>query len=186
METEGVTMITMRRNDDGNGRIILHSGELFDLMRPERSRFEISDIAHSLSNQCRFGGHTPFFYSVAQHSVLVSDLLPPELRLAGLLHDAAEAYIGDLTAPLKHLLPEYLAIEQSIERALFSAFGIDYPLHPDIKCADQRVLAAELRDLFKVMGNVSGVLPLPDKIDPLDPLLAEALFLDRFCDLTGA
>lgn len=182
MATEGVAMNMMRKND-ADGRIILRSGIIFDLMRPERSQFEISDIAHSLSNQCRFGGHTPFFYSVAQHSVLVSDLLPPELRLAGLLHDAAEAYIGDLTAPLKHLLPDYLAIEQSVERALFSAFGIDYPLHPDVKLADRQVLAAELRDFFKDTNHAASQLP---KIDPLDSLLAEALFIDRFCDLTRA
>ena len=175
--------MNMMRKNDADGRIILRSGIIFDLMRPERSRFEISDIAHSLSNQCRFGGHTPFFYSVAQHSVLVSDLLPPELRLAGLLHDAAEAYIGDLTAPLKHLLPDYLAIEQSVERALFSAFGIDYPLHPDVKLADRQVLAAELRDFFKDTNHAASQLP---KIDPLDSLLAEALFIDRFCDLTRA
>lgn len=175
--------MNMMRKNDADGRIILRSGIIFDLMRPERSQFEISDIAHSLSNQCRFGGHTPFFYSVAQHSVLVSDLLPPELRLAGLLHDAAEAYIGDLTAPLKHLLPDYLAIEQSVERALFSAFGIDYPLHPDVKLADRQVLAAELRDFFKDTNHAASQLP---KIDPLDSLLAEALFIDRFCDLTRA
>lgn len=179
----GEVMMSTRKIEETDGIIMLHSGISFDLKKPSPSLFNISDIAHSLSKLCRFGGHTPFFYSVAQHCVLVSDLLPLKLQLAGLLHDAAEAYIGDVTAPLKHLLPEYREIEQSIERALFSAFGIHYPLDAQVKLADELILQAEWRDFFQKDTHDATGLP---KINPLNSQQARQLFLERFHDLTGA
>ena len=95
----------------------------FDFTAPEGYAFEIDVIAQALSKLCRFAGHTSGFYSVAQHSVFVSMLLEaegPELAMMGLLHDAAEAFVGDVAAPLKMLLPEYKAVEQRVERALLN------------------------------------------------------------------
>ena len=82
------------------------SGDHFD---PERddNHFHIEDIAHSLALVCRYGGHAAWRYSVAQHSIHVSSLCPPELRLAGLLHDANEAYLGDIIQPNKAAWPEH-------------------------------------------------------------------------------
>lgn len=81
--------------------ILTRSGRKFDLARPTADMVDPADIAHSLSMQCRFNGHTSRYYSVAQHSYLVADLVPAEDQLAGLLHDATEAYVGDLVRPLK-------------------------------------------------------------------------------------
>lgn len=87
--------------------MLTHSARKMDLAAPAGYAVHTSDISHALGNLCRFGGHTRRFYSVAQHSVLVATLLPDELKLAGLLHDAAEAYLGDVIQPLKLLLKEF-------------------------------------------------------------------------------
>jgi len=79
------------------------SGRRVALLNPSPSQIVIGDIAHGLAHQCRFNGQTSKFYSVAQHSVLVASILPRELRLAGLLHDASETYLGDVVQPLKEL-----------------------------------------------------------------------------------
>lgn len=87
------------------------SGRRLYVQNPTIAQIDIEDIAHGLAHQCRFNGQTSNFYSVAQHSVIVASILPPELKLAGLLHDASGAYLGDIVQPLKELLPDYLEFE---------------------------------------------------------------------------
>ncbi len=170
--------------------ILTCSGNLFNFAYPEASVFTIKDIAHALSHICRFTGHTNRFYSVAQHSVAVSYLVPPALALQGLLHDAAEAFIGDVAKPLKQLLPDYAVIEQRVEAEVFSRFGLDADLSPEVKAADYLQLRIEMRDL---MAALRGYMP-PGSIDlagyavinPLSVNDARHLFLRRFKQLGGS
>lgn len=168
--------------------ILLSSGEYFDYENPEGSFFSIHDIAHALSNICRFAGHSLRFYSVAEHSVYVSQIVLPEHALAALLHDAVEAFVGDMAKPLKVMIPQYQVIEKRIERAVLDRFGINLPLHPSIKEADIIMLATEQVQLMKNRDDweyTRGRIPADIKIEALSPPLARQLFLDRFAELSG-
>lgn len=168
--------------------ILLQSGAYFDLLDPEGSVFTIEDVAHGLAHVCRFAGHCRHFYSVAQHSVYVSRIVPPEDALAGLLHDAAEAFIGDVTKPLKDLLPDYRAIETRIEAAVLDRFGLPAALPASIKAADLTMLATEQVALMRnrdQWGTVAGYAPIADfAIHELTPWQAKIMFLRRWVELT--
>lgn len=108
------------------------SGRFFDILKPEDYEFDIDEIATALSNICRYTGHVNKFYSVAEHSVLVSRLVPSRLALAGLLHDASEAFVGDVSSPLKRLLPDYKRIEERVQEAIADQFGLPYPFPQEV------------------------------------------------------
>tara|TARA_R110000803_G_scaffold67241_7_gene128926 strand:- start:85 stop:612 length:528 start_codon:yes stop_codon:yes gene_type:complete len=133
-------------------------GQYIDLLKPDFSKTKIDSIGWALSNICRFNGHTKQFYSVAQHSVLSSFLVPEHLAYDALMHDSAEAIIGDVASPLKRLLPDYKAIEETIEIALFKTFNVKYPLPPEIKTADLMMLKAERELLMPDTGDEWEVL----------------------------
>lgn len=182
------------------------SNRAFYLVDPDPALIDIDDIAHSLAYQCRFNGHTAMFYSVAQHSMLVAEYLlakAPEHALWGLLHDAAEAYVGDVIRPLKRRLPGFARIEAPIEQAVAKRFGLPWPMPAVIKEADTAVLLGERRDLRPPLPrepvekgepwpplNLSGFARKPGaapslgRIVPLAPELAEAEFLWMFRLLT--
>ena len=165
-------------------------GHTFDFTDPSSNVIDIHDIAHALSQLCRFTGHTREFYSVAQHCVMVSLIVPPELALAGLLHDAAEAYLGDVSSPLKQMLPDYKAIEESVETAVLASVGISLPLDPRVKVADLIMLATEKRDLFcekirqEKWAVLAGVGPLIQPIRAWSAPKARIMFLNRYWELT--
>jgi hypothetical protein len=165
------------------------SGRRVALLNPSPSQIVIGDIAHGLAHQCRFNGQTSKFYSVAQHSVLVASILPRELRLAGLLHDASEAYLGDVVQPLKDLLPEYQAIEENFCKVLGVRFGVDLQHNDAIRHADLIVLATERRDLMPMdmadWSSIAGITPMSRTIKPMTPEAASAQFMEMFFTLTN-
>ncbi len=168
--------------------IITRSGKYFDFIDPKPEQIVIEDIAWGLSNNCRFGGQSLQYYSVAQHSVLASYIVPDGQELAALMHDAAEAYVGDMVGPLKQLCPDYKAIEKRVEAAIFDHFGIIHPLDKSIKHADLRMLRTEQRDLTaghaESWNGLDDWQPSQEAINPLPPIEAYALFMARWKELT--
>lgn len=156
----------------------------------EGRRYDIETIAHALSHLCRFGGHTTEFYSVAQHSVLVSRACARDLALWGLLHDAAEAYLGDVVRPLK--LSEAMAGYRQIEAAMLTEIADVYDLpgrgiHDDVRDADEFLCQVEMRDLlpasvWPVRFSVPVLRAAP--IVPWPSAVARRKFLDTFDQLT--
>jgi len=172
-----------------DGTIQLVDGRYFNFRKPRAHRYEITVIAHALSHICRYTGHVRDFYSVAQHSVLVSHIVDPEFALWGLLHDAAEAYVGDVSAPLKQLLPEYKLIEREIEFHLWRQFGLEGELPPEVKHADLVALAMEQRDLMPAdapWAVLDGIKPIASPVFAATARGSKNMFLKRFNALTNA
>lgn len=134
--------------------IRVQSGTYLDLLDPKPEQFTIGDIAGALSRICRFGGQVPVFYSVAEHllhcaGIAYADGLRPSVRMAVLMHDAAEAFCGDVVKPLKVMLRDYAAIESRVEDAIALKFEIDFVAHKDaVREIDRAMLIAERRALF--------------------------------------
>jgi len=127
------------------------TGKIFFLFSPQRSAIAIDDIVQSLARICRYGGGVrwPLHYSVAEHSVILAryvlDRYPdrPMLAMQALMHDAAEAHIGDMIRPLKDTMPEFITIDNQITSVIFKHFNIPWPLDPIIKEIDTRILMDE-------------------------------------------
>ena len=180
-----------------------YTGKAFDLLNPKPEMVCIEDIAHSLAHQCRYTGHTREFYSVAQHCVLMAE--NPELPgdpMAKLLHDADEAYIGDIAKPWKRLLlvdtpnkdsansrfpsignfQSVTVFERGIQDVIGLALGIDLSHSAEVKESDIRMMATEIRDIMPKMppGFEWGVdvsNPVEEKIISWSPGNAEEQFL---------
>jgi hypothetical protein len=129
----------------------LRSGTLFWPLDPDPELIKVEDVAHALSNLCRYAGHCSEFYSVAQHCVLVSQLCgsDPLDQLRGLLHDATEAYLVDVPRPVKRQLPEYTAAEKRLESAIEAAFNVDGLSSSVVKRADELALWIEADRLMQ-------------------------------------
>ena len=163
-----------------------HTGRRFYPLDPRQDDIALTDIAHALSHVCRFGGHCRHFYSVAQHSVLVASILPPRLQLAGLLHDATEAYLIDLPTPIKAALPDYKVMETKLAGLIEQAFGVSFD-DPLIHQADRIALVTEARDLIDpntptLWGYKDA--PLTFRISPQSSNVARGEFLKAFFTLT--
>lgn len=174
--------------------IQLASGKLFDFMNCSPNDIDPRDIAAHLSKICRFTGATRQFYSVAQHSVHVSDMLPQHLKLIGLLHDATEAYINDMTRPLKRLNPDYVKYEADVLWPVIAErFGLPLEIPALVHMADNIVLMTERRDIMPPLapedeGEYAWAKDIPALrwcIHPLAPREAESLFKSRWKSLTG-
>ncbi|MEY7688119.1 HD family hydrolase [Citrobacter cronae] len=164
------------------------SGKHFNYLDIQQDDIVIEDIATALSHICRFAGHLPEFYSVGQHSVLTSHLVPQEFALEALLHDAAEAYLQDIPSPLKRLLPDYQVIEARVDAAIRQKFGLPREQHPTVKYADLVMLASERRDFEIDEGSVcpclNGIVPTDlFIINPVRPGQSYGMFINRFNEL---
>jgi 5'-deoxynucleotidase YfbR-like HD superfamily hydrolase len=167
---------------------VLQSGAELNLLEPASCPFTIEDIAHGLAMTCRYAGQCRIFYSVAEHSVHLSHLAGGR-ALEALLHDAAEAFIGDVSRPLKQLLPEYKALERSLEAVIRARFGLEPVCSPEIKALDLSALATEQAQIMPAGANrwasVDGVQMISLTVEGWPPERAKQAFLDRFEDLAG-
>lgn len=170
--------------------LLTASGRHFDLVDPQPDMINILDIAQGLANECRYAGQCRWFYSVAQHSVLASQIVPREYALEALLHDASEAYLKDIPRPLKQLLPDYRAIEERVDAVIRSAFGLPAKASGQIALADRILLATERRDLMPADGAdwpiLAGIDALDRKIRALPARVAESLFTRRLVEIYAA
>ncbi len=184
MNVEGTTILTF-------------TGRYVDPLDLRVADIDIFDIAHALSNQCRYSGHVSTFYSVAEHSVRCARTAlahgePIEIVRWALLHDATEAYLVDLPRPLKHhsaFGEPYRLIESDALLVIAAAFGLS-PVEPAaVKGYDLTLLATERRDLLPDVPGVwpvlNGIEPLEERITPWPAANAERAFL-RFFELLNA
>lgn len=167
--------------------MLTYSGRTVDLEHPDFSRFDVEDVARPLAYQCRFVGNTRAFYSVAQHCVIASRLAPAGFEYDALMHDCEEAFTGDWPTPWKVRIGRdaIRAAVEPLKAALARRFGFRHPEPPEVKLADQRALATELRDLCAPHRVNWHDLPAPDPapILPLSPDDAMAAFMERFREL---
>ena len=171
------------------------SGRWVNPFDPDPDQLDAGDIARALANQCRFGGHCRVFYSVAQHSVIVSEVVEErgfdvEECFAALMHDATEAYLGDMPHPLKHRSPlgaAFKEAEDRLEEALREHFRIK-PGVPEIKRVDRSLLAAERRAFSSEEWHwpeLEGVEPLEIELTAWSPDEAAETFARRYAELDG-
>jgi hypothetical protein len=180
------------QNKDAKGRARLgnwlqtRKGIAYWPLDPLPEEVHIEDIAHSLAQQCRFGGHCERFYSVAEHSVLVSYMVPTQHAFAALMHDATEAYVCDLPRPLKRSIRQYEEIEACNWVAIARKFRLAVELPAEVKAADNQILWSEREQL---MSECSLLWGMPDDtgerihIAGWIPNLARSMFLNRFKEL---
>lgn len=163
-----------------------YSGVDFDLLHPQPSMVCIADIAHSLAHLCRFQGHGMRFYSVAEHSLHVAYGLaraghPVDVVRLGLLHDAAEAYCGDVVTPLKRLLPDYSRIEKNIERLILEKFHLSGVPWDAVKDIDEIMYYTEAYKLLPKPPEKAPRYPLTSvTIECWEPAEAKARFMMAF------
>lgn len=150
-----------------------YSGHYIDVFNPDPDTIDVRDIAHALSLTARWGGHTRSFYSVGSHSIWVATNLPDEFKLEGLLHDATEAYIGDMPKPIKRHLPDFNKLENNLDRAIRSKFGLPLEMSPEVKKVDWEALEYEWAN---IKHNDEWVNPKTNKG-------VEELFIDLFHSL---
>ena len=177
---------------DENCWIETFTGHKFEPLNPRAEALCLVDIAHALSMKARFTGHCLEFYSVAQHSIAVSNYCEnPHL---GLMHDAAEAYLPDIARPLKPYYPFHISSERAIMRVILQWCGLihaggnfmEWNLPADIKTADLRMLATERRDVMQssyAWPALEGVEPYAREIRCSSWQVAKKHFIARFNEL---
>lgn len=189
----GIDMQGRERRGDW---MLTATSRIFWPLDPLPEEVDIKDIARGLAMKCRYGGHVTRFYSVAEHSVYVSRNVSPENRRQALLHDATEAYLGDMIRPLKYQpdLAGFKRVEDALEPIIFERFGLPAKLHPAVKLVDNRILHDEYQvrppspRAWVAVGStpeeqIAIMQPLGIQIDGWSPRVAESIFLDEFDQL---
>ena len=173
-----------------SGWLHTYKGVKFYPSSPKIEEIDIEDIAHALANVCRFGGHTRKFYSVAQHSVIVSKIIAKGFEKEGLLHDAPEAYIGDMVRPIKNVSEvgaAFKKIEKIVADAVEKRFKIRALDSEEVQVADDTVLATEARDIMHGTKDWTlirdGITPMNAEVIPMSPEESERLFMQRYYEL---
>jgi len=174
--------------DESEMWVQTYTGRRFTPTKPIINSIVLEDIAHALSMQCRFNGHILKFYSVAQHSVLASYICDEKDKLYALLHDASEAYLSDISRPIKTKLIEYNNLEKILQDAICKRFNLPTEMPESVKKADDILLMTEARDLLSTVRSGWGydhITPLPFKITPMSQQESKELFIKRYCELTN-
>ena len=175
----------MIQKDIKDEYIVTHSGRRFYPFDPTKSEVHIEDIAHHLSNICRFTGAVKYHYSVAQHSLIVSQLLPVGWRLHGLMHDAEEYVTNDLAKPVKMGLADYLSCAGKIKERIYQRFCLSWPDPDFVHEMDQRVYATGAKDLLRERQTCEFDAILGLRVRRWRPETAEREFLRQFYKLGG-
>lgn len=173
-----------------------YTGRKFFFTTPSATDVYIEDIAHALSMQCRYNGHTREFYSVAEHSVYVASLVPFDYRFAALMHDGAEAYIGDMISPIKAFFPRFDEMEKGVMQAIMHRFNYNTTPEMDRYIKDADVLMARhealtlltnprLVEEWDLPEPTSDTPMLPPTLRCLPPARAKDMFLKAFDALYG-
>ena len=208
--TRTEAIVSSNRTLDADGLVIgkkdaiyTFTGGMIRPLDPNPDDINIEDIAHALSNQCRYTGHTSRFYSVAEHCLLATAIVEDEydnnydgaaveLHVATLLHDASEAYLSDIARPIKKapgFAETYLKYEAALERAIGVRFGIPGEMHPATRWADERILGIEVHTLLPaVFREAYGeIAPWAPRLEPigLPPRAAEVEFLEAYARLSA-
>lgn len=170
-----------------------YSGKKFCHLDHLLTDFDIEDIAHALSLQCRFAGHCKFHYSVGQHSILGTKRIletsglgseTASIAFAFLLHDASEAYMTDIPTPLKALIGRGFGdVDELIQNQIYIYFRSPCFLYThQVKEVDMRMLATEKRDIMRPCIESWGPLPEPyeERIEPMQPERVEGMFIELF------
>jgi uncharacterized protein len=164
-----------------------YTGRAFYPMDPRVEDIDPVDIAHALSMLCRYGGHVQTYFSVAEHCVLMSYAVSPENALWALLHDATEAYVGDMIRPLKQAMPAYRAAEDYLMRVICQRFGLDDVCPDEVQLADNRILRDERDALMSTpplpWAAIENLPALGVEIQGWTPAEAERRYLERLHEL---
>lgn len=159
-----------------NGTFLTLSGRIFDINNPTAEMIDIIDIASGLANKGHFSGLTPYMFPIAQHSILVCDEYaiqnpdaPAEMKLLALMHDASEAYIGDMIKPIKMYFPTFVALENTIMQAIAKRYNLPINRMAEIKPYDLLIQNVEYEGFYH-----NG------RIVYMDPEHARKIFIDRF------
>jgi 5'-deoxynucleotidase YfbR-like HD superfamily hydrolase len=167
---------------------LLNSGHYVDLLEMKLSDVRLRDIVPPLSKICRYGGQCSQFYSVAQHSVVLSLVVPTHLAQCALIHDFTEAYMGDVPRPIKHLVPAFTEFEEKLGHIIFQRLGVDYDLMQELAYYDSSICLDEMQVLMPEEDQnlyAKGYKPLGAPINPQLPSIAEGMLWARFTELFG-